>query len=86
MSTFDTPINWNNYNAIAANLYQRFGDEFDESKIQSVRLNDLREWVLEIRNFAGTKEDSNQAHLEMIQNSWLKEWRTHNNDTPHVKM
>jgi Fe-S-cluster formation regulator IscX/YfhJ len=30
---------------------------------------------LEIQNFAGTREECNEGHLEMIQAQWVYEWR-----------
>ena len=32
-------------------------------------------WVLQIPSFTGTREQSNEGHLEMIQSSWVYEWR-----------
>ncbi|HEY1020258.1 MAG TPA: Fe-S cluster assembly protein IscX [Sediminibacterium sp.] len=40
-----------------------------------VRFTDLLEWILEIPNFDGTREQSTEGHLEMIQSSWVYEWR-----------
>jgi len=31
--------------------------------------------VLQIPGFVGTREESNEDHLEMIQSSWVYEWR-----------
>ena len=56
-------------------LYERYGDDFNEAKIYRIRFTDLLEWVLETPNFAGTREDSNEGHLEMIQAQWVYEWR-----------
>jgi FeS assembly protein IscX len=33
------------------------------------------QWILEIPNFKGTKEECNEGHLEMIQSGWVYEWR-----------
>ena len=60
MTHFEPPIHWNDYEDIALKLYERFGDDFNESKIP---------------NFHGTREQSNEGHLEMIQSSWVYEWR-----------
>ena len=65
--TFEPPIHWNDYEDIAMKLHERFGDDFTESKIYRLRFTDLHKWVLEIPNFAGTPEQSNEGHLEMIQ-------------------
>jgi FeS assembly protein IscX len=35
----------------------------------------LLEWVLQLPSFEGTREQSNEGHLEMIQSSWVYEWR-----------
>ena len=52
-----------------------FGDDFGESKIYRIRFTDLHKWVMEIPNFSGTAEQSNEGHLEMIQSTWVYEWR-----------
>ncbi len=71
----ELPINWTDYEDIAMKLYERFGDEFGEKQIYRIRFTDLLEWVLEIPEFVGTKEESNEGHLEMIQSQWVYEWR-----------
>ena len=73
--TFEPPINWNDYEDIAMMLHERFGDDFTEGRIYRIRFTDLQKWVLEIPNFAGTKEQSTEGHLEMIQSTWVYEWR-----------
>ena len=60
---------------IAQKLYEKFGDDFTESKIYRVRFTDLLEWVLSLPHFEGKKEESNEGHLEMIQSAWVYEWR-----------
>ena len=71
----DYPISWSDYEDIAMKLYDRFGDEFTESKIYRVRFTDLIEWVLELSNFEGKREDCSEGHLEQIQAYWVYEWR-----------
>jgi FeS assembly protein IscX len=75
MSTFEPPIYWNDHEDIALKLYERFGDDFTESKIYRIRFTELLEWVLAVDGFEGTKEGSTEGHLEMIQSSWVYEWR-----------
>lgn len=75
MNQFEPPIHWNDHEDIAMKLYERFGDEFNEGKIYRIRFTDLLEWVLEIPNFKGTREQSTEGHLEMIQSAWVYEWR-----------
>ena len=72
---FALPIDWKDYEDIAIELYEKFGDDFDESKIYRIRFTDLLEWVLSLPNFAGNREDSNEGHLEQIQSAWVYEWR-----------
>ena len=71
----DFPINWNDHEDIAMKLYDRFGEEFTEGKIYRIRFTDLLDWILEIPNFEGKREDSSEGHLEMIQAKWVYEWR-----------
>ncbi len=72
------PIDWNDHEDIAMKLYERFGDEFGESQIYRVRFTDLLDWILEIDNFTGKREDSSEGHLEQIQAKWVYEWRDNN--------
>jgi FeS assembly protein IscX len=73
--TYEPPIHWNDYEDIALKLYERFGDDFNESKIYRIRFTELLEWVLTLPNFIGKREESNEGHLEMIQSAWVYEWR-----------
>ena len=61
------PINWEDHEDVAMKLYDRFGADFDESKIYRVRFTELLQWILEIPNFEGDREGSNEGHLEQIQ-------------------
>ncbi|MBB6108878.1 Fe-S cluster assembly protein IscX [Mucilaginibacter lappiensis] len=72
---FALPIHWNDHEDIAIELYEKFGDDFDESKIYRIRFTELLEWVLALPNFAGTKAESTEGHLEQIQSAWVYEWR-----------
>lgn len=71
----DMPIEWQEHEDIAIKLYERFGDDFTESKIYRIRFTDLLIWILEIPSFVGKKEDSTEGHLEQIQAKWVYEWR-----------
>ena len=66
---------WSDHEDIAIALYEKFGDEFGEAKIYRIRFTDLLEWILELPNFEGKREDCNEGHLEMIQSQWVYEWR-----------
>ena len=69
------PIGWADHEDIAIKLYERFGEEFTENKIYRIRFTDLLDWILEIDSFTGTREESNEGHLEQIQAKWVYEWR-----------
>ncbi len=71
----DLPILWADHEDIAIKLYERFGDDFGESKIYRIRFTDLLDWILGISSFEGTREQSTEGHLEMIQAKWVYEWR-----------
>ena len=75
MTHFEPPIHWRDYEDIAMKLYERFGDDFNEGRIYRIRFTDLHKWIMEIPNFAGKAEESNEGHLEMIQSTWVYEWR-----------
>lgn len=72
------PITWADHEDVAMKLYERFGDEFNESRIYRVRFTDLIEWVLQIPNFESDRDACNEAHLEQIQAKWVYEWRSNN--------
>lgn len=72
---FELPIHWSDYEDIAMGLYEKFGDEFGESKIYRIRFTELLDWVMSLPNFKGKKEDCNEGHLEQIQSAWVYEWR-----------
>lgn len=71
----DLPIEWPDHEDIAIKLYERFGDEFNESKIYRIRFTELLDWILEIKEFVGKREDCSESHLELIQAKWVYEWR-----------
>ena len=70
------PISWSDHEDVAMKLYERFGHDFTESKIYRIRFTDLLEWILEIPNFEGIREESSEGHLEQIQAKWVYEWRS----------
>lgn len=71
----DMPIYWADHEDIAMALYEKFGDDFSESKIYRIRFTDFMEWILDLPNFEGKKEDCSEGHLEQIQAKWVYEWR-----------
>lgn len=71
----DMPFGWAEHEDVAMGLYEKFGDDFTESKIYRIRFTDLIEWVLTLPNFTGKREDCSEGHLEQIQAKWVYEWR-----------
>ncbi len=71
----DLPIFWKDHEDVAMKLYDRFGDEFTESKIYRIRFTELIDWILEIPTFEDKRENCNEGHLEQIQAKWVYEWR-----------
>lgn len=71
----DFPFGWPDHEDIAIALYDRFGDEFGQDKIYRIRFTDLLDWIVEIPQFTGTREQSTEEHLEQIQAKWVYEWR-----------
>ncbi|MGY4384570.1 FeS assembly protein IscX [Pedobacter sp. UYP24] len=72
---FALPIYWNDHEDIAQELYEKFGDDFNEAKIYRIRFTELIDWVLTLPNFEGKREESTEGHLEQIQSAWVYEWR-----------
>lgn len=72
---YEPPINWKDHEDIAMALYERFGDDFGQDKIYRIRFTDLLDWIMEIDNFEGKREESTEGHLEQIQAAWVYEWR-----------
>jgi FeS assembly protein IscX len=75
---YEPPIGWTDFEDIAMKLYEKFGDDFNTGKIYRIRFTELLEWVLELPNFEGKREDCNEGYLEMIQSNWVYEWRDNN--------
>ena len=72
---YEPPITWSDHEDIAMALYEKFGDDFNESKIYRIRFTELLDWVLSLPNFEGKREEANEGHLEQIQAAWVYEWR-----------
>ena len=71
----DFPITWADHEDIAMKLYDRFGDDFTEGRIYRIRFTELLDWIMDISNFEGKREECNEGHLEQIQAKWVYEWR-----------
>jgi FeS assembly protein IscX len=70
-------MNWNNHREIGELMFEKHGN----LNPLSVRFTDLHKWVLEIENFEGKPEDSNEKKLEAIQMAWYEEWQDEYGDS-----
>jgi FeS assembly protein IscX len=50
-------------------------DQYDTLNPLSVRFTDLHKYVLNLENFEGKPEGSNEKILEAIQMAWYEEWQ-----------
>lgn len=60
---------WTDINEIAIELEERHADV----DVVNLRFTDLHKWVLELPEFTGQPNDSNEQILEAIQTAWLEE-------------
>ena len=62
---------WQDLDDIAIDLYEA-NSALDPL---TVRFTDLLNYVLNLDNFEGEREESNEARLEAIQMAWYEEWK-----------
>ena len=63
-------ISWKDIEDIGIELFEAYPDE----NPLTIRFTDLLDKVLKIKNFTGTREESNEKKLEAIQMAWLEEY------------
>ncbi len=64
-------LNWNDSEEIGLQLFEKY-DTLDPL---TVRFTDMYKWVLDLEDFEGKPEDSNEKKLESIQMAWYEEWK-----------
>jgi FeS assembly protein IscX len=64
-------LTWDNYREIGEILLEKY----DDLNPLTVRFTDLHKWVLDIEDFVGKPEESNEKKLEAIQMAWYEEWQ-----------
>ena len=69
--TFD----WDDIEDIAIGLT----DTHPDTEPLTVRFTDMHKWIMELPNFAGKPEGSNESKLEAIQMAWDEEFRDRKN-------
>ena len=64
-------MNWTDAREIGEALFERY----DTLNPLTVRFTDLHKWVLDLEDFEGKPNESNEKVLEAIQMAWFDEWR-----------
>jgi FeS assembly protein IscX len=65
------PLDWNNTQQIAELLFERY----DTLNPLTVRFTDMHRWIVDLEDFEGKPEGSNEKILEAIQMAWYEEWK-----------
>lgn len=65
------PLTWTDAREIGELLLERY-DDLDPL---TVRFTDMHKWVLDLEDFVGKPEESNEKRLEAIQMAWYEEWK-----------
>jgi FeS assembly protein IscX len=50
-------------------------EKYDTLNPLTVRFTDLHKWVLDLEDFTGNPDESNEKILEAIQMAWYEEWK-----------
>jgi len=69
-------LNWDDSQEIGELLFEKY----DSVNPMSVRITDLRKWVLDLEDFGGKPGGSNEERLQAIQNAWFEEWKSEYGD------
>ena len=64
-------MTWTDYRDIADKLFEKY-DTLDPL---TVRFTDMHKWVLDLEDFKGNPEGSNEKVLEAIQMAWYELWQ-----------
>jgi FeS assembly protein IscX len=64
-------LGWHDIQEIAERLFEKY-DTLDPL---TVRFTDMHKWILDLEDFEGKAEESNEKILEAIQMAWYEEWQ-----------
>jgi FeS assembly protein IscX len=64
-------LNWENAREVGELLFEKY-DTLDPL---TVRFTDMHKWILDLEDFTGEPEKSNEKRLEAIQMAWYEEWK-----------
>jgi len=64
-------INWQDREEIGRLLFEKY----DTLNPLTVRFTDMHKWILDLEDFEGKPDQSNEKILESIQMAWYEEWK-----------
>ena len=64
-------LSWQDSREIGELLFEKY----DSVNPLTVRFTDLHKWVLDLEDFEGKPDQSNEKVLEGIQMAWYEEWK-----------
>ena len=64
-------LTWQDYRDIGEALFEKY----DTLNPLTVRFTDMHKWVVDLEDFDGEPEGSNEKILEAIQMAWYEEWK-----------
>ena len=64
-------LTWSDYRELGEMLFEKY----DTLNPLTVRYADMHKWIMDLENFEGKSDGSNEKYLEAIQMSWLEEWK-----------
>jgi FeS assembly protein IscX len=63
-------LGWTDIQELAVRLFERY----DTLNPRSIKLADMRKWVLDLEDFHGLPGEGADPTLQAIQNEWYKLW------------
>jgi FeS assembly protein IscX len=64
-------LTWTDHEDVAELLFEKY-DTLDPL---TVRFTDMHRWILDLEDFEGKPEESNEGRLEAIQMAWYELWK-----------
>jgi FeS assembly protein IscX len=64
-------LSWHDVEEIGHLLFEKY----DTLNPLTVRFTDMHKWILDLEDFEGKPEESNEKKLEAIQMAWYEEWQ-----------
>ena len=62
-------LNWSDHREIGERLFEKY----DTLNPLTVRFTDMHKWILDLEDFEGQPDQSNEKILEAIQMAWIDE-------------